>query len=206
MKRKNLLLFGALFVLLSLTGCDVGFDDMETGSGPVIDEAEPYIPTVIRFETAGGDNLLTDLVVLPQGQSYYPIKLEDYPWLDIRCVRERDGAQMTFSTTFFGIPQGEEAIGQLGAGPVFGLSWIDFDILAAQNVSFPCQEHYTLRVRSTRFWLGEEHTITWGIEFQGRKQFSVFSCVIDGTESLQYMESAIDRTQFNGMIHLRSSK
>lgn len=202
MKRKNLLLFWILSVMLLLTGCAVDFDETETNRGPSIGEVEPYIPTMIRFESAEGENLLSDLVELPQGQSYYPIDLKDYPWLDIRCVRERDGAQMTFSSTYFGISQGE-AIGLLGAGPLLVLSWIDFDLLAAQNISLPCQEHYTLHIRSARFWEGEEHTITWGIEFLDRKSYSVFSCAIDGKESAQYLASAIDGTIFNGMVHLR---
>lgn len=202
MKRTDFLLFWLLSAMFMLSSCDVDFGESETNRGPVIDEAEPYIPTMIRFETAEGENLLTDLVELPQNVSYYPIDLKDYPWLDIRCVRERDGAQMTFSSTFFGIPQGE-AIDLLGAGPVLGLSWIDFDLLAAQNVSLPCQEHYTLHIRSARFWEGEEHTITWGIEFLNRKNYTVFSCAIDGKESAQYLASAMDGTIFNGMVHLR---
>lgn len=203
MKRTDFLLFWLLSAMFMLSSCDVDFGDTDASQVPTIDEVEPYIPTMIRFETAEGENLLSNLVEIPQDASFYPIDLKDYSWLDIRCVRESDGSQMTFSSTYFNIPQGEDAIGLFGTGPVLGLSWIDFDLLAAQNVSLPCQQHYTLHIRSTRFWVGEEHTITWGIEFLNRKSYTVFSCAIDGKESAQYLASAMDGTIFNGMVHLR---
>lgn len=191
-------------LLLSWTGCSVDLDDyMSTvdGTDPVIG-LEYRIPTMIRFETAEGDNLLAAFDDVPTAEAWTPIELADYPWLDIRCVRERDGAQMTFSSTAFGIPQAEYD-NLLGTGPLVAVSWIDFDHRTGQNAQYPCEEKYTLHVRSSRLWAGEERTITWTRKYLAPESAYIVACAIDGEESEQYLSDAFDGTTFTGMVHLR---
>ena len=202
MKRKNLLYSVVLYVLLSLTSCmDQDFMDMDPS--PSIDPAVPFIYTVIRFENTDGDNLMSSVEEIRHDVLYYQFKFEDLPWLDVRCIRGSDGAQMTYSEVAWHHPSDQDEIRVYGQGPTLILSWLDVDKLAGQNVTFPARDTYTLHIRNTCIWPDEEHTIEWGIEYPTRYSFNVVSCAIDGVDSPQsLLETSTDQGRFLGLVHL----
>lgn len=197
----------ALMAMLVLAGCSV--EDAFDASGPggiTIDEVEPYVPMLIRFEGSDGQNLLSAFDDVPQHQSAGPLRLADIPWLDVRCVRGSDGAAMTFSDVMWYVPYNADEAAQLGSGPRLYLSWLDFDWLSAQNVALPSREYYTVYVSSTRFWVGQEHTIRLGLDVSGRRTYSVTSCEVDGRESPEALAASMLDGVFRGVVTLRSAQ
>lgn len=202
MNRKISLYSVLLSVMLWLTGCS-DLDSMDIEPPFSIDPAVPFIPTMIRFENADGDNLMSSVEDIRQDVPYYQFKFEDLPWLDVRCIRGSDGAQMTYSEVAWHRPSDPDEIRVYGQGPVLMLSWLDVDKLAGQNVTIPTRDKYTLHIRNTRIWPEEEHTIEWGIEFPTRYTFKVVSCAIDGVDSPQsLLEASTDQGRFLGLVHL----
>lgn len=193
-----------LSAMLMLTSC-MNEDFFADSNQPTIDEAQPIIHTMIRFEDADGGNLMSSVADIRHDEMYYTFKLEDLPWLDVRCIRGSDGAQMTFSGVAWHNPSHQDEISVCGQGPILMLSWLDVDKLAGQNVTFPALDSYTLHIRNTLVWPDDEHTVAWGIEFPTRYTFDVVSCAIDGVDSPQYLtDEATDSGHFLGLVRLRA--
>lgn len=192
-----------LALLQLLTGC-ANLDDgylHEVGT-LIVDPFEPTICTVVRFEAADGQNILGWFDDIRQGGGNHFVAVDDQ-WLDIRCVRGSDGAEMTFFTkTIYATYEAEVSV--FGDGPRLCLSWLDFDWYMGQNVTFPLHETYTIHIRSTRFWLGEERTIEWGIDVKSRYEYEVTSCAIDGVSSAEYLEAAFEDGLFLGRVTLKA--
>lgn len=208
--RKNLQLTVMLWLILTvaslvLTSCDVG--DFVDDPQPSIMSAQPVITTMIRFENAEGDNLMSSVEDIRRDVTYYHFQFDDVPWLDVRCIRGSDGAQMTYSTVAWHHPSDPDEIRVFGTGPVLILSWLDVDKLAGQNVTFPARDSYTLHILNTHVWPeAEEHTVMWNFEFPTRYTYSVVSCAVDGVDSPQFLSDAVtDSGRFIGLVSLRLS-
>lgn len=191
MTRYLLSIFLTLALLPLLAGCaDLDSLDMSGPDTPSIDEAYPYIPTLIRFEGLHGENELSRCSDIAQTPGYQSFRLEETYWLHVSCIRGSDGAQMTFSTTAWYTPQSDEEIRSYGTGPMLQLSWLDFDWLARPDITFPRTEHYTLHIHSTRFWTAQTNTIEWVIEVLDRHRFRIVLCGVDGEEPSPYQDVA----------------
>lgn len=204
--RKCIQHFVMLWLLLmttsqAWTSCAV--DDDMGAPNPSIDPALPVIYTMIRFEDADGGNLMSSVDDIRHDALYYPFKFEDTPWLDVRCIRGSDGAQMTYSEVSWHRPSDPDEVLVYGEGPVLILSWLDVDKLAGQNVTFPNRDSYTLHIRNTYVWPDEEHTIKWSVEYPTQYTFNVVACAIDGVDAPQrLLDATTDAGRFIGFVHL----
>lgn len=207
MKRENILRLLPLAATLLLTGCmaEDGLDDSVAPLRPSIEGAQPVIHTMIRFEDTDGGNLMSAVEDIRRDRNYYLFEFEEYPWLDVRCIRGSDGAEMTYSSVGWHYPSDPDELLVYGQGPVLILCWLDVDKLAGQNVRFPAHDSYTLRIRNTLVWPDAERTVTWGIDFPTRYTFDVVSCAIDGVDSPQCLsEASTDSGRFLGLVRLRT--
>lgn len=189
--------------LLLLTGCvnlDSYFVDEHADQDMV--PSKQAIHAQVRFLASDGRNILGWMDDIVGGGYNHFVSVDDQ-WLNIRCIRGSDGAEMTFSVkSILVLFEGETD--EFCDGPVLCLNWFDFDWYKGQNVTFPLHETYTIHIRSTRFWLGEERTIEWGIDVLSNFEYKVTSCTIDGVSSSAYLDEAFTDGVFRGRVTLRA--
>ena len=158
-------------------------------------------PTLIRWEDEAGDNPLRYFQDIDQSVAKKEVSLDAYDWLRLECHRGSDGAEMTFSKLLWYTPLDDsevEAVG--GAGPMLYVSWLDMDLVTAQNtVSMEYDETYTLRVENTRLQCQQVHEIRWFLHVR-QAHYTITRCEVDGVESEDYKRLG---TLYQGFVRLR---
>lgn len=168
-------------VLLTLPSCSDGMNDYYY-QGP--DPVERRMWTYIRIETEQGFNpmlLFNDIMQCWEWDTFNP---DTVAWIDIKCVRASDQAEMTLSSTSWYSPQKEEDKNFFGEGPLLVLSWLDMDALYGTNSTTPHEDAYTLRISSNRIFDHGPIEIKWSVRFShNNRLYDFWKCEIEGVET-----------------------
>lgn len=172
--------------------------------------------THIRFEDAEGNNLLESFSDIPSSPGFTDLNLTQHGYLHVKCVRESDKAEMTFSQINWYNPENNyEREEVYGPGPMLYVNWLDMDLYSGRNPNKTYDETYTIIIQNSRVW-GEKvtHTIQWYIHVE-HEYVTVTQCLLDG-ESINLWNSKEgvymnglnythnDWRPMNGLVHIKT--
>lgn len=172
--------------------------------------------THIRFEDAEGNNLLESFSDISSSPGFTELDLTQHGYLHVKCVRESDKAEMTFSQINWYNPKNDyEREKVYGSGPMLYVNWLDMDLYSGRNPNKTYDDTYSLIIQNSRIWADEvTHTIQCCIHVED-EHVTVTQCMLDG-ESIDlwnsdegiYMNGLYSTGDgmkpMNGLVHVKN--